>query len=57
MPPFPSCSYPKQDDKGNKCDSSGYYPGETRYKDPVRPTVSFAEYLKQKAEKEAAEGK
>lgn len=45
-----------QDATGNKCDASGWYPGETKYKDPIRPNVSFAEYLKQKAEKEAAEG-
>lgn len=42
-----------KDAAGNKCDASGYYPGEGRYKDPIRPDVSFAEYMKQKAEKEA----
>ncbi|CAN0028708.1 unnamed protein product [Scytosiphon promiscuus] len=42
-----------KDGAGNKCDASGYYPGETRYKDPIRPDVTFAEYMKQKAEKEA----
>lgn len=45
----------RQDATGNKCDASGWYPGEARYKDPIRPNVSFAEYLKQKAEKEAKE--
>ncbi|CAN0081077.1 unnamed protein product [Pylaiella littoralis] len=42
-----------KDSAGNKCDASGFYPGEGRYKDPIRPDVSFAEYMKQKAEKEA----
>lgn len=32
-----------QDSAGNKCDASGFYPGEGRYKDPIRPDVSFAE--------------
>ena len=28
--------------EGNSPDASGKYPGEGRYKDPVRPDVSFA---------------
>eukprot|EP00612_Vaucheria_litorea_P005939 CAMPEP_0171462072 /NCGR_PEP_ID=MMETSP0945-20130129/6260_1 /TAXON_ID=109269 /ORGANISM="Vaucheria litorea, Strain CCMP2940" /LENGTH=112 /DNA_ID=CAMNT_0011988533 /DNA_START=13 /DNA_END=351 /DNA_ORIENTATION=- len=35
-----------RDENGNECDSSGFFPGEGKYKDPIRPSVSFAEYLK-----------
>ena len=28
--------------EGNSPDASGFYPGEGRYKDPVRPDVNFA---------------
>ncbi|CBJ27026.1 conserved unknown protein [Ectocarpus siliculosus] len=45
-----------KDAAGNKCDSSGYYPGETMYKDPIRPAVSYADYLAAKAKKEAEGG-
>ena len=37
--------------EGNSPDASGIFPGENRYKDPVRPDVSYAQML---AEKEAA---
>jgi hypothetical protein len=39
---------------GLRC--TGYYPGQGRYKDPVRPSVSFAEYQAAQAAKRAAEG-
>ena len=38
--------------KGNSPDASGIYPGEPRYKDPVRPEVNFAIMM---AEREEAE--
>ena len=28
--------------EGNSPDASGFYPGEGRYKDPIRPDVNFA---------------
>ncbi|CAM9634257.1 unnamed protein product [Choristocarpus tenellus] len=34
----------KKDAKGNSCDTRGFYPGEGKYKDPIRPAVSWAEY-------------
>jgi hypothetical protein len=40
----------KRDGTGNPCDASGYYPGMGKYKDPIRPSVSFAEYQKQREE-------
>ncbi|CAM9726418.1 unnamed protein product [Chrysoparadoxa australica] len=42
----------KKNKDGNACDPSGYYPGDGKYKDPIRPTTSFEEYLKQRAAKE-----
>ena len=36
--------------KGNSPDASGIFPGEPRYKDPVRPDVSFASMQIEKAE-------
>mmetsp|Transcript_26895 Transcript_26895/g.59040 ORF Transcript_26895/g.59040 Transcript_26895/m.59040 type:complete len:127 (-) Transcript_26895:196-576(-) len=35
---------------GNSPDCSGYYPGETGYKDPQRGDVNFASMLVEKAE-------
>ena len=35
--------------EGNSPDASGIYPGESRYKDPVRPDVSYAIMLVEKA--------
>lgn len=43
QPPITAYRRSEQDAAGNKCDASGYYPGEGRYKDPIRPDVSFAE--------------
>merc|ERR1719251_699103 len=40
---------------GNSPDASGIYPGEMRYKDPVRPDVSYASMLAEKAELEQIE--
>ena len=37
---------------GNSPDASGIFPGESRYKDPQRPDVSYAIMLEEKAEKE-----
>ena len=39
--------------KGNSCDASGIYPGEPRYKDPIRGDVSFAIMMAEKADAEA----
>mmetsp|Transcript_9412 Transcript_9412/g.12319 ORF Transcript_9412/g.12319 Transcript_9412/m.12319 type:complete len:115 (-) Transcript_9412:482-826(-) len=36
----------KRDKTGNACDASGYYPGDKNYKDPIRPQMSFEEYMK-----------
>ena len=33
----------ERDDVGNACDTNGKFPGETAYKDPIRPTTSFAQ--------------
>eukprot|EP00634_Sargassococcus_sp_CCMP2135_P014901 CAMPEP_0198643978 /NCGR_PEP_ID=MMETSP1467-20131203/319_1 /TAXON_ID=1462469 /ORGANISM="unid. sp., Strain CCMP2135" /LENGTH=127 /DNA_ID=CAMNT_0044379419 /DNA_START=49 /DNA_END=432 /DNA_ORIENTATION=+ len=33
---------------GNACDCSGYFPGEGKYKDPMRPDASFALMLEEK---------
>ena len=30
-----------QDETGNAADCSGYFPGEIRYKDPIRPDASY----------------
>eukprot|EP01083_Nonionella_stella_P263496 895039_1 len=35
---------------GNSPDASGIYPGEPFYKDPIRPDVSYALMLEEKAE-------
>ena len=32
----------EKNDDGNSCDTSGIYPGEGKYKDPMRPDTSFA---------------
>jgi hypothetical protein len=34
---------------GNSPDSSGFYPGEGRYKDPIRPDVNFAKMQAERA--------
>merc|ERR1719203_780868 len=41
--------------KGNSPDASGVYPGEPRYKDPIRGDVSFAIMMEEKAEGEKRE--
>ncbi|KAJ8612233.1 hypothetical protein CTAYLR_002940 [Chrysophaeum taylorii] len=33
---------------GNACDASGYFPGETNYKDPMRPEMNWAGMMKEK---------
>jgi hypothetical protein len=38
--------------EGNSPDCSGYYPGEGRYKDPMRGDVSFAIMMSERAEME-----
>ena len=35
---------------GNSPDASGIYPGEMRYKDPVRPDVNFAQMMVEREE-------
>ena len=37
---------------GNSPDASGFYPGENRYKDPIRPDVDFASMMAERAEAE-----
>jgi len=36
--------------QGNSPDASGIYPGEPRYKDPIRGDVSYATMMAEKAE-------
>ena len=31
----------RQDETGNAADCSGYFPGQIRYKDPIRPDASY----------------
>ena len=38
---------------GNSPDASGIYPGELRYKDPIRGDVSYAQMQEEKADLEA----
>lgn len=38
--------------EGNSPDASGFYPGEGRYKDPLRGDVSFAIMMAERAESE-----
>merc|ERR1719223_400949 len=35
---------------GNSPDASGIYPGENRYKDPIRPDVNFQQMMAERAE-------
>lgn len=37
---------------GNTPDASGIYPGEMRYKDPIRPDVNFQVMMAERAEAE-----
>jgi hypothetical protein len=39
--------------KGNSPDASGIYPGEPRYKDPIRGDASYAIMMAEKADAEA----
>ena len=32
----------EKDPTGNNCDANGYFPGEAKYKDPIRPDANFA---------------
>lgn len=32
----------EKNEDGNSVDTNGYFPGETRYSDPIRPDVSYA---------------
>jgi len=41
--------------KGNSPDASGIYPGEPRYKDPMRGDASFAIMMEEKADAEERE--
>ena len=38
--------------QGNSPDASGIYPGENRYKDPIRGDVNFAQMMEEKADME-----
>ena len=38
----------EQNKDGNSCDSSGYFPGEGKYKDPQRPDMNFAKMMEEK---------
>ena len=33
---------------GNACDTGGYFPGETKYKDPMRPDMNFQKMMEEK---------
>lgn len=41
--------------KSNSCDASGIYPGENRYKDPIRGDVSFTIMMEEKKDAEERE--
>lgn len=32
----------EKNEDGNSCDTSGFYPGEGKYSDPIRPDTSYA---------------
>ena len=32
----------EKNDDGNACDTSGHFPGEGKYNDPIRPDTSYA---------------
>lgn len=34
--------------EGNSPDASGFYPGEGRYKDPVRPDVNYTQMMEER---------
>ena len=38
--------------KGNSCDASGIFPGENRYKDPIRGDANFQIMMAEKADAE-----
>jgi hypothetical protein len=38
--------------KGNTPDASGVYPGEPRYKDPIRDSTNFQQMMQERAEAE-----
>eukprot|EP00815_Leptocylindrus_aporus_P012346 CAMPEP_0116050028 /NCGR_PEP_ID=MMETSP0322-20121206/141_1 /TAXON_ID=163516 /ORGANISM="Leptocylindrus danicus var. apora, Strain B651" /LENGTH=128 /DNA_ID=CAMNT_0003532509 /DNA_START=67 /DNA_END=453 /DNA_ORIENTATION=+ len=38
--------------QGNSPDASGIYPGENRYKDPIRPDINFQQMMAERAEAE-----
>ncbi|KAL7503457.1 hypothetical protein ACHAWX_000587 [Stephanocyclus meneghinianus] len=38
--------------KGNSCDASGIYPGEPRYKDPIRGDANYQTMMAEKADAE-----
>ena len=38
----------ERDPTGNMCDASGYFPGEGKYKDPMRPDMNYAGMLAEK---------
>jgi len=38
----------ERDATGNACDCSGYFPGQTQYKDPERPDMNFSVMLMEK---------
>lgn len=46
---YPLCSLTIE---GNSPDASGYYPGEGRYKDPMRPDVNFQIMMDERKEAE-----
>uniref|UniRef100_A0A7S4IKF6 Uncharacterized protein n=1 Tax=Odontella aurita TaxID=265563 RepID=A0A7S4IKF6_9STRA len=41
--------------EGNSPDASGIYPGETRYKDPIRPDTNFQQMMIEREEAEERE--
>ena len=48
-PRSPTNFNPFETFEGNSPDASGFYPGEGRYKDPVRPDVDFASMQAERA--------
>eukprot|EP00633_Aureoumbra_lagunensis_P003169 CAMPEP_0197291358 /NCGR_PEP_ID=MMETSP0890-20130614/13994_1 /TAXON_ID=44058 ORGANISM="Aureoumbra lagunensis, Strain CCMP1510" /NCGR_SAMPLE_ID=MMETSP0890 /ASSEMBLY_ACC=CAM_ASM_000533 /LENGTH=127 /DNA_ID=CAMNT_0042764223 /DNA_START=40 /DNA_END=423 /DNA_ORIENTATION=+ len=38
----------ERNNDGNACDPSGWFPGDTKYKDPMRPSMDYAGMLAEK---------
>ncbi|CAM9881947.1 unnamed protein product [Heterosigma akashiwo] len=39
----------ERDAVGNQCDPNGFFPGDTTYRDPIRPDMNFARMQEENA--------